>query len=69
MHKFFASYGNRAYCAVCGDLKGTHQAMASYILRGIDPDLWRQVKSKAALKGLSIREVIETFLRSWVTKP
>ena len=40
--------------------------MASYILRQIDPDLWRRVKSKAALEGLSIKTLIELLLRDWL---
>lgn len=40
--------------------------MSSYILRGIDPDLWRQVKTKAAAHGISIKALIETFLTHWV---
>ena len=40
--------------------------MASYILRDIDPDLWRHVKSKAALEGLSVKTLIAQLLRAWV---
>ncbi len=40
--------------------------MASYILRGIDADLWRQVKAQAALEDLSIKALIERLLREWV---
>jgi hypothetical protein len=40
--------------------------MASYILREIDPDLWRRVKSKAALEGVSIKGLIERLLRAWL---
>lgn len=43
--------------------------MASYILRGIDAELWRQVKSKAALTGLSVKAVIEQLLRGWIAQP
>lgn len=40
--------------------------MASYILRNIDPELWRRVKSKAALEGISVKALIERLLRTWV---
>jgi hypothetical protein len=43
--------------------------MASYIIRQIDPELWRQVKSKAALERLTIRELIEQLLRQWLYPP
>lgn len=40
--------------------------MPSYILRGVDPELWKRVKAKAALEGITIRDLIEDFLREWV---
>ncbi len=40
--------------------------MTSYTLRQIDSDLWRQVKSKAALGGISIKALIEALLRQWL---
>ena len=40
--------------------------MASFILRKIDDDLWRRVKSKAALQGTSIKALIETLLKTWL---
>ena len=40
--------------------------MPSYIIRQIDAELWRQVKSKAAMQGLSVKAVIEQLLRTWV---
>lgn len=43
--------------------------MASYILRGIDPDLWRQVKSKAALEGVSLKALVEQLFRAWLNVP
>lgn len=40
----------------------------TYLLREIPNDLWRKVKAKAALKGLSLREVLlqalTVFLKS-----
>lgn len=41
--------------------------MSSYILRQIDTDLWRLVKSKAALEGVSVKAVIERLLKAWVS--
>jgi len=40
--------------------------MSSYIIRGINPDLWRQVKSKAALEGITLRDLIERLLTGWL---
>ncbi len=40
--------------------------MPSYIIRGIDAELWRLVKSKCALKSLTIRAIVEQLLREWV---
>lgn len=36
-----------------------------YLLR-VDEFLWRRVKSKAALEGLRVREVIEGLLNAWL---
>ena len=43
--------------------------MASYILRNIEPELWRQVKSRAALQGVTIKALIERLLRIWLEQP
>ena len=40
--------------------------MSSYILRKIDPELWKQVKSKAALVPISIKALIEQLLSEWL---
>lgn len=40
--------------------------MASYILRKIDPELWKQVKSKAAAEGVSLKTLIERLLNDWL---
>lgn len=40
--------------------------MASYILRDINPDLWRRVKSKAALEGITLKALIENLLKAWL---
>ena len=42
--------------------------MASYILREIDPELWKRVKSKAAWEGLSIKALIEQLLDAWLRR-
>lgn len=42
--------------------------MAAYILRDIDPDLWRKVKSKAAAQGLTAKDVILKLLAEWVKR-
>ena len=39
---------------------------ASFILRDIDPELWRKVKSKAALEGITVKTVILKLLAKWV---
>ena len=40
--------------------------MMNYLLRNIDPQLWRTVKAKAAMQGESIREVIQKALKAYV---
>lgn len=40
--------------------------MASYILRNIDLELWRLFKSKAALEGVSLKALIERWIRAYV---
>lgn len=41
------------------------RADRSYALRGIDADLWRRVKVKAAYEGRSIRFVLLAFLAAY----
>ncbi len=43
--------------------------MPSYILRGIDADLWRAFKAKAAMRGKSLKTIIEDWIRAWVAQP
>lgn len=43
--------------------------MSSYILRDIDPELWKRVKSKAALEPVSLKALIERLLRAWLASP
>lgn len=35
----------------------------NYILRDIPVDLWRQIKSKAALQGITLKEYVLRLLR------
>lgn len=37
-------------------------ATVSYVLRQIDPLIWRQLKSKAALQGISLQALINRIL-------
>jgi hypothetical protein len=39
--------------------------MLSYILRSIDPELWDDVKARAARDGLPLRAVILALLRGY----
>jgi hypothetical protein len=38
----------------------------AYIVRGIDPAVWRRVRARAALEGETVREAILRFLRAYV---
>lgn len=38
----------------------------TYIMKNLDRAFWQRVKSKAALQGLSVRELIDQLLRGWV---
>jgi hypothetical protein len=40
--------------------------MASYILRTIDADLWREVKARAKWEGWPLRMLILALLRGYV---
>jgi hypothetical protein len=40
----------------------------TYLLRSIPPDLWRAVKSKAALEGVTVREVILRLLKDYAAR-
>jgi hypothetical protein len=39
-----------------------------YMLKGVDPELWRKVRAKAAFEGRTIREVIVELLNWWVER-
>lgn len=38
----------------------------NYYLKGIDPDFWRKVKSRAAMEGKPIKGVIVELLKKWL---
>jgi hypothetical protein len=40
----------------------------TYLLRGIPPELWRQMKAAAALKGESIRDALLRAIREYVKR-
>jgi len=42
--------------------------LGTYILKDIDEGLWRKVKSLAALRGITIRELIIELLEKEVKK-
>ena len=46
-----------------GDNKHPMQEGAGYYIRGIDPELWRKVKTRAAHDGFTIRYVILILLK------
>ena len=39
-----------------------------YLLRDIDPELWRQVKAKAALDGITVKALLLSLLKGWVER-
>lgn len=43
------------------------RVVKTYLMR-VDESLWRQVKSKAALEGLTMREVIEGLFLAWLDR-
>ncbi len=45
--------------------KGKQETM-DYLLRGIDKEIWEQVKIKAITKGLSIKTLILSLLVKWL---
>jgi hypothetical protein len=43
--------------------------MASFILREIDDNLWKQVKSKAAAEGITLKELVTSLIKDYVKAP
>ena len=41
--------------------------MKGYLIK-VPDDLWKQVKSLAALQGISIKTLIEQLLNGWIEK-
>jgi hypothetical protein len=39
--------------------------VADYIIRDIDDNLWRAVKSKAALEGLTIKDILLKLIAAY----
>jgi len=37
-----------------------------YLLRNIPEDLWRKAKSKAALQGLNMKQLLILLLEAWL---
>ena len=42
--------------------------MSSYIIRHIDPDLWRRFRAACALLGASSRDVLLLLIEDWTDK-
>jgi len=42
------------------------EKMASFVLREIDPEMWRKAKSKAALEGTTMKQKIVDLLTDWL---
>jgi len=40
--------------------------MASFVIRTIDDETWRQAKSKAALEGVFLKDKIVELITEWV---
>jgi hypothetical protein len=40
----------------------------SYVLRGIDPALWRQFKKRAGTEGHTLRWVIVALIRKYIAE-
>ncbi len=47
-------------------LKKPYKLPSAYIFRGIDDDLWRKCKGKAALEGRTMRQVIMALIDAWL---
>ena len=49
---------------MCARLKRTN--VADYILRNIDPKLWKQLKARASKEGRSIRWLLLEFIQRYI---
>ena len=38
----------------------------NYMIRKIDPDLWREVKGYASFHGVTIADLVQALLKGWV---
>lgn len=43
--------------------------MADYIIRDIDDNVWRTVKSKAALEGLTVKDILISLITAYSKEP
>jgi predicted HicB family RNase H-like nuclease len=43
--------------------------MASFVIRKIDESLWRRVKSKAALEGISLKDLVLGLIEAYAKEP
>lgn len=43
--------------------------MASFILRQLDNHLWMRVKSKAALEGITLKDLVVGLIEEYADKP
>lgn len=48
-------------------MPSSRTAVADYILRNIDPKLWKQFKQRAELEGRSLRWLLLEFIKAYVT--
>jgi len=51
------------------DFKPHGQSGKRYLLDGIPAGLWGQVKDKAKAEGISLRALILTLLKDWLSRP
>lgn len=43
--------------------------MSSFVLRGVNADLWRRARLKASLSNVNLRAMIEQWLIDWLEGP
>lgn len=51
---------------VYNDHNGYNGRVADVHIRGVDEALWRRLKAEAALRGVSIGEMLNTALKEWL---